>query len=121
MVDADPESSPLPEGEGPEEGDESGKRIAHYLRMLSDGNAGNRWKAAESLGRLMDPRATDPLIGALFDEDERVRVKAAWALGLIGDPEAIVPLQQLYRIERQDLQEIIEEAIGMIKRKMSGE
>jgi len=50
-----------------------------------------------------------------------VRVKVAWALGSIGDPRALAPLRQLYRMERQDQQEIIGEAIGAITRTMSGE
>ena len=101
--------------------DEPEERLAHFLRMLSDENPGNRWKAADSLGRLKDPRGTGPLIDALFDDDARVRVKVAWALGSIGDPRALGPLRQLYRIERQDLQEIIGEAIDAITRTMREE
>jgi HEAT repeat protein len=121
MADQDPNRSLMQNGGDPEAGDESEKRLAHYLQMLSDDNVANRWKAADSLGRLKDSRGTDPLIDALFDEDARVRVKVAWALGSIGDPRALAPLRQLYRIERQDQQEIIEEAIESIKRTMSGE
>ena len=87
--------------------------------MLSDDNSANRWKAAESLGRLKDPRGIDPLIDTLFDEDFRVRVKAAWALGSIGDSRALAPLRQLYRMERPDQREIIDEPIAEINRKMS--
>jgi len=119
MAQEDPEQNPLPDDSGAESGDESEQRIAYYLRMLADDNVANRWKAAESLGRLADPRTTDPLIDALFDDDARVRTKVAWALGSIGDPRALAPLQQLYRIERQDQREIIEEAIAMIKQRMS--
>jgi HEAT repeat protein len=89
--------------------------------MLADDDVANRWKAADSLGRLRDPRSTDPLIDALFDDDARVRVKVAWALGSIGDPRALAPLRQLYRMERQDQQEIIGEAIDAIRRRMSEE
>ena len=121
MEEKDPETPPRMEGEDSTTAEESEKRLAHYLRMLSDDNNANRWKAADSLGRLKDPRGTDPLIDALFDEDARVRVKVAWALGSIGDPRALAPLRQLYRIERQDQQEIIGEAIESIKRTMSGE
>jgi HEAT repeat protein len=56
---------------------------------------------------------------ALFDDDVRVRGKAAWALGSMGDPRAIAPLRQLYRMERPDEREIIDEAIAEINRKMS--
>lgn len=109
------------DGEESSTADESEERLAHFLRMLSDENPGNRWKAADSLGRLKDPRGTGPLIDALFDDDARVRVKVAWALGSIGDPRALGPLRQLYRIERQDLQEIIGEAIDAITRTMREE
>jgi HEAT repeat protein len=119
MADKDPATTLPDDGEEPGEGDDAEKQIAHYLRMLADDNSANRWKAAESLGRLEDSRGTDPLIDTLFDEDFRVRTKAAWALGSIGDPRALAPLQQLYRMERPDQREIIAEAIAEINRKMS--
>ncbi len=121
MEEKDPETSSRLDGGDSTTTEESEKRLAHYLRMLSDENPGNRWKAADSLGRLKDSRGTDPLIDALFDEDARVRVKVAWALGSIGDPRALAPLRQLYRIERQDQQEIIKEAIANIKQQTSGQ
>jgi HEAT repeat protein len=121
MEEKDPTTPSRPDREDSTTADESEERLAHYLRMLSDENPGNRWKAADSLGRLKDPRGTDPLIDALFDDDSRVRVKVAWALGSIGDPRALAPLRQLYRIENQDQQEIIGDAMATIKRKMSGE
>jgi len=44
-----------------------------------------------------------------------VRKKAAWALGILGDPRALPPLQRLYRMEREDARDIIQEAMDMIK------
>ena len=85
-----------------------------------DDNEGTRWNAAEALGRLGDPRAVEPLIDTLWDDDARVRLKAAWALGMLGDPRALVPLQKLYRIEREDARETIQEAMEMIKQVMAG-
>jgi HEAT repeat protein len=41
-------------------------------------------KAAESLGDIGDPRAIDPLVEALDDEDWDVRSKAAEALEKLG-------------------------------------
>ncbi|MGA2104713.1 HEAT repeat domain-containing protein [Methanoregula sp.] len=90
------------------------------VEMLSDDNEGKRWKAAESLGRMGDPRAVEPLIDTLWDDDVRVRLKAAWALGMLRDPRALYPLQKLYRIEREDARESIQEAMEMIKQAMSG-
>ena len=61
----------------------------------------------------------EPLIDTLWDDDARVRVKAAWALGMLGDPRALAPLQRLYRIEREDARDIIQEAMEMIKQVMA--
>jgi HEAT repeat protein len=71
------------------------------------------------LGRMGDPEAVEPLIETLWDDDYRVRLKAAWALGQIGDQRAIRPLQRLYRMEKEGVQEIIAEALEEIKRRMS--
>ena len=90
------------------------ERLAHFIRMLSDDVEGNRWKAAEILGRLKDPTAVDPLIETLWDDDSRVRLKAAWALGRIGDRRAIAPLHRLYRMENEWGQEIISDALEAI-------
>jgi len=106
----DPES--VQESGGSEIGQE--ERLAHFIQMLSDDDEGNRWKAAEILGRLRDPTAVDPLIETLWDDDSRVRLKAAWALGRIGDQRAIAPLHLLYRMENEWGQEIIMEALEAI-------
>ncbi len=50
-----------------------------------------RWKAAIALGEIGDPRAIDPLIMLLCDEDRFVKSHAALALGAIGEP-AVTPL-----------------------------
>jgi HEAT repeat protein len=89
------------------------------IEKLSDDNEGTRWNAAEALGRLGDPRAVEPLIDTLWDDDARVRLKAAFALGMLGDPQALGPLQKLYRIEREDARETIQEAMEMIKQVMA--
>lgn len=90
------------------------ERLAHFIRMLSDDDENNRWKAAESLGRMGDPGAVEPLIDTLWDDDSRVRLKAAWALGRIGDVRARGPLRRLYRMENEGAQEIISEALEEI-------
>jgi HEAT repeat protein len=94
------------------------ERMAHFIRMLADDDETKRWKAAESLGRMRDPGAVEPLIDTLWDEDSRVRLKAAWALGQIGDIRAIPPLRHLYRMENEGVQEIITEAIEEINLRM---
>ncbi len=112
------------EGVGPESGPGSGEgtsdapeRLAFLINLLSDDNEGARWKAAEALGRLGDPGAVDALIDTLWDDDPRVRLKVAWALGRIGDSRAIPHLRRLYRMEREDVREIIKEALETINRK----
>jgi HEAT repeat protein len=90
------------------------ERLAHFIRMLSDDDETSRWKAAESLGRMRDPGAVEPLIDTLWDDDSRVRLKAAWAHGQIGDIRATGPLRRLYRMENVGVQEIITEAIEEI-------
>jgi len=88
--------------------------IEHFIRQLADDDEVTRWRSAEALGRIGDPAAVEPLIDALWDEDARVRLKAAWALGAIGDPRAIPALRKLYRIEKEETQEIIQEALNAI-------
>ena len=90
------------------------ERLAHFIRMLSDDDEARRWKAAESLGRMRDPAAVEPLIDTLWDDDYRVRLKTAWALGQIGDTRAIPPLIRLYRMENEGVREIITEAVEEI-------
>jgi HEAT repeat protein len=94
-------------------------RLTHFIRLLSDDDEVSRWKAAEALGRIGDPGAVDELISSLWDEDARVRLKVAWALGRIGDRRAYAPLQRLYRMENEEAQEIISEALENIRRGMS--
>jgi HEAT repeat protein len=106
--------NPDPVQENSEPGIGQEERPAHFLRMLSDDDEGNRWKAAEILGRLRDPTAVGPLIETLWDDDSRVRLKAAWALGRIGDQRAVPPLRRLYRMENEWGQEIITEALEAI-------
>lgn len=101
--------SPVP---GPPDADAT---LHHYIAMLGEGDPSRRWKAAESLARIRDPRSVEPLIGALSDEDWRVRQKAAWALGQIGDPRAVLPLRRALMHEREGVQEIILEAIDQIR------
>jgi HEAT repeat protein len=94
-------------------------RLAHFISLLSDDDEVSRWKAAEMLGRMEDPRAVEELISTLWDDDARVRLKAAWALGRIGDQRAYAPLQRLYRMENEWAQEIIKEALENIRLTMS--
>lgn len=122
MVVPDKESDP--DEAGPvQEPDKNGTvnqdRLAYFIRMLSDDDEINRWKAAETLGRLGDTGAVEALIDTLWDDDSRVRLKAVWALGRIGDSRAILPLRRLYRIEKEDMKDSITEAIDEINYRMN--
>ena len=119
MEDPEPVINEVGDEDSPERMQAYHERLAHFIALLSDDDEGNRWKAAETLGRIGDPAAVEELIGTLLDDDERVRLKAAWALGRIGDPRAVHPLQRLYRIENEWAQEIIREALEAIKQQMS--
>jgi HEAT repeat protein len=116
-MDADPEFHEK-EDTG-KSGHHNTERLHHFLAMLEEENPSQRWKAAESLGRIGDDQATEPLLVLLTDEDWRVRQKAAWALGKIGDPRAIVPLRRAMMHETEGVKEIISESLEKIKRKMS--
>jgi HEAT repeat protein len=96
--------------------------IDSYVAHLSDEDPSRRWKAAEGLARLGDPRALGPLASALQDSDWRVRMKAAWALGLLGDPRAVIPLRRAMAVpgENDRVKEMIEEAMQEIARKGTG-
>ena len=92
----------------------------HYLSMLSEEDPSRRWRAAEGLARLGDPRGLGPLISALQDGDWRVRRKVAWALGVLGDPRAVIPLRRAMLDEMDTVKEMIEEAMQEIARKGTG-
>jgi len=116
MENPGPEHEETSDGDHSEVSREYNERLGHFIALLSDDNEGNRWKAAETLGRIGDPAAVEDLIGTLWDDDERVRIKAVWALGQIGDARAIPPLRRLYRMENEGVQEIIKEALETINR-----
>lgn len=59
------------------------------VARLSSGSAATRADAAEVLGGVGDPRATEPLASLLGDPDEDVRISALMALGAIGGPRAV--------------------------------
>ena len=61
------------------------------IEALNDNHAAVRKEAVLILGKIKDPRAVAPLIGALKDKDYDVEHRAADALANIGDP-AVGPL-----------------------------
>ncbi len=93
-------------------------QIDYLVSLLSDDNPGNRWKAAQALGRVQDPAAVEALVQALYDDDWRVQQKAIWALGSIGDPRAIPPLRRRYPEVDEGLRELIKDAQELIQSRM---
>lgn len=69
----------------------------HLLAALHSRNKHTRLGVIEALGEIRDPRAVDPLIGLLGDNDNEVRWEAALALGEIADPRAFGPLEATLR------------------------
>jgi len=73
------------------------KAAAKALGQLGEGALAETVLAAlkgnpQTVVDLGDPRAVEPLIAAIGDENERVRQGAARALGQLGDPHALEPL-----------------------------
>jgi hypothetical protein len=66
--------------------------VEPLIAALTHPDSGVRYRAAECLGEIKDPRAVDPLIAALRDPVTIVESSAAKALGEIGDPRAVAPL-----------------------------
>lgn len=71
---------------------ENNGAVPAALAALKDKDSQKRIKAAETLAKACDSRATKPLLAALGDEEVAVRVSAVEALGQLGDQQAIDPL-----------------------------
>ncbi len=54
--------------------------------LLHSGNSTIRWRAAEALGHIGDPRAIEPLVRAMGDRNSAVQWRAIDALADIGEP-----------------------------------
>jgi HEAT repeat protein len=65
---------------------------AVYRRLMADPDADARRAAAAALGRIKAADAVEPLVKAIMDADEGVRIASIKALQSIGDVAAVVPL-----------------------------
>ncbi len=65
---------------------------AVYRRLMTDADAETRRATATALGRIKDPEGVGPLLKAIKDADDIVRVAAIKALQAIGDTQAVLPL-----------------------------
>ena len=68
------------------------KTVDALIAALKDSDPGVRQAAAESLGRIGEARALEPLSGLLGDGNVEVRKSAVEALGNLEDPKAIPAL-----------------------------
>jgi HEAT repeat protein len=57
----------------------------------------DRAAAAGSLGKLGDPRAVEPLIGSLKEDNGQITMQAASALAELKDQRAVLPLKEAYQ------------------------
>jgi len=81
--------------------------VLPLLQVPAHGKAG--WGTElliETLGRIGDPRAVEPLIAVLKCESPHARQEAAKALARIGDQRAIGPLIDAFRVESGDTEDI---------------
>ena len=69
--------------------------VLALIARVRDEDADVRAAAAQSLGKLEDPRAVPALVGALSDGEAKVRAAAAEALGKFADPRAVKGLTRL--------------------------
>lgn len=84
------------------------------IRLLRDGEARVRRRAALALGRVGLSEAVEPLTKLLADEEPEVRQMAAFALGLIGDRAARPALLTALRDADPGVQGRAAEALGTI-------
>lgn len=84
------------------------------IRLLDDGEARVRRRAALALGRVGLSEAVEPLTRLLGDEDPEVRQMAAFALGLMGATDARPALLATLGDAGPEVQGRAAEALGMI-------
>ncbi len=95
---------------------EKNKNIEGLINALNyEKDAFIRSNAAESLGKLKDPKTLCPLIKALKDPDYSVRYNAAFALSQIKDPKAVEPLIATLKDSVYSVRSNAAYALGQIK------
>ena len=65
---------------------------AVFRRLMTDTDTDARRVTATAIGRIRAPEGVGPLLKAIKDSDEGVRVAATNALAAIGDVQAVLPL-----------------------------
>jgi hypothetical protein len=85
--------------------------------LVNDRDSDIRESAAEALGDLGGPKATESLIRALKDKDAGVRESAVESLTTVGGDEAVRPLMDALVDEDED----VREAAALALKKITGE
>jgi HEAT repeat protein len=86
------------------------KDADYYVR----GEAYNALQKSTVGGNKVDSRSVDPIIGALKDEDQGVRLRAAEALGQLKNATAVDPLIAALNDENSDVRQKAAWALGQI-------
>jgi HEAT repeat protein len=86
------------------------------LGLLSDHHWVIRYRGAEALGLIGDPRAVGPLVHLLSDEKDHVRYMAAKGLGRIGGPEEIGSLIRALSDSNEFVRRSAATALGAVGR-----
>jgi HEAT repeat protein len=95
--------------------DEPPQDIQYLIDMLKSADVTERRDTARTLGVMGFDIATPGLIGALDDDDAKVRLLAAEALGKIGDKRAVEPLLTKLPYEEDGVKRYILGALGKIR------
>jgi len=91
------------------------RRVGRLIKALSyRKDEGVRERAARALGEVADARAVIPLLQAVTDTSNQVRVAAIWALGEIRDPQPVEALIALLEAEAGELSRASAIALGKI-------
>lgn len=91
--------------------------VALEAQRLQSHHASSRRDAAQTLGRMGDPRALPPLVHALkYDSSKDVKIAAARALGDLGGPDAEVVLERCIIYEKkQDVRDAAAVALNHLR------
>jgi HEAT repeat protein len=92
-----------------------GQRALQLVIELENAEHGRRDGLVRALVQI-GPRATEPLVAALKNDNREVRKAAAQALGEIGDPRAIEPLMSLATDEKRAIQEGVAPLATLLER-----
>jgi hypothetical protein len=97
--------------------------VALAAQRLQSHHSSSRRDAAQTLGRLGDPRAIPPLVHVLkYDTSKDVKSAAATALGEIGGNDAEVVLERCIIYEKkQEVRDVAAVALRRLREKRDGE